>query len=90
MASQCRGPTQSGVQRKTLFRKVYGTILVWDSKMGVGTELTVVQKYGKQDSGTTEHLPSPQGEMKLARFQVPNVKNTKRGDLKYLGFNFSS
>ena len=23
MASQCRGPTQSGVQRKTLFRKVF-------------------------------------------------------------------
>ena len=65
---------------------LYGTILVRDSKVGVGTELTVVQKYGKQDSGTTKHLPSPQGEMKLARFQVPNVKNTKRGELKYLGF----
>jgi hypothetical protein len=43
-------------------RFLSGTILVRDSKAGVGTELTVVQKYGKQDSGTTEHLPSPQGK----------------------------
>jgi hypothetical protein len=52
-----------------------GTILVRDSKAGVGTEFTVVQKYGKQDSGTPA---VPAGEMKLARFQVPNVKNIKK------------
>ena len=32
------------------------------AKQGVGTELAVVQKYGKQDSGTAEYLPSPQGK----------------------------
>ena len=56
-------------------RFLSGTILVRDSKAGVGTEFTVVQKYGKQDSGTPA---VPAGEMKLARFQVPNVKNIKR------------
>jgi hypothetical protein len=62
-----------------------GRILVRDSKGGVGTELTVVQKYGKQDSGTHRTPAVPAGEMKLARFQVPNVKNTKRG-FKVSGF----
>jgi hypothetical protein len=42
-------------------RFLSGTILVRDSEAGAGTEFTVVQKYGKQDSGTTEYLPSPQG-----------------------------
>ena len=40
-------------------RFLSGTILVRDSEAGVGTELAVVQKYGRHDSGTTEHLPSP-------------------------------
>jgi len=62
-----------------------GTILVRDSEAGVGTELAVVQKYGKQDSGTTESPAVPAGEMKLARFRVPDVENTKRG-FKVSGF----
>ena len=37
---------------------LFDTILVRDSKAGVGRELAVVQKYGKQDSGTAEYLPS--------------------------------
>jgi len=53
-----------------------GTILVRDSEAGVGTELAVVQKYGKQDSSTTEYLPSRRGN------ETCTIPSTKRKEYK--------
>ena len=53
-----------------------GTILVRDSEAGVGTELAVVQKYGKQDSSTTEYLPSRRGN------ETCTIASTRRREYK--------